>query len=545
VEPQALVHPDPGVTLGSNAWAIHGHRTADGRGMVANDMHLGLGLPNTWFRMQFVWHDDEGKEWRCIGVTLPGTPAMAVGSNGQVAWGVTAAQLDVSDQVLLESDPAHPDACRVGSEWIPFEIFREQIKIAGQSNVLAEVRWSPWGPVGTNILGQRVAFRWAMALPEAANFRLLEFERMATTRELLEKAPSCGLPWLNVLVADNAGNIGWTLGGRFPKRFGFGGSAPASWSDGEHGWNGWIEAGKTPSMVNPSNGALWSANNRALGSEEYRDLAGGDATDQGVRAGQIRDQLLGLTNATPADSLAIQLDDRALFLEPWQRLMVRTLRANTNQARVNDALALVSNWGQRAATNSAGYRLVRGFRHETLALLLAPVVTQCKSVSKQFKYLPGHHEGVAWDLLGARPLHLLPQPYASYDELLADAARRTLDRVPPERNMADWTWGDANRVRLRHPFGQAIPPLSRWLDLPQRQLPGDNNMPRVQSPAAGASERLVVSPGLESQGLFHMPGGQSGHFLSPFYAAGHSDWEEGRSAPLLPGSTKHRLKLVP
>jgi penicillin amidase len=70
-------------------------------------------------------------------------------------------------------------------------------------------------------------------------------------------------------------------------------------------------------------------------------------------------------------------------------------------------------------------------------------------------------------------------------------------------------------------------------------------MPRIQGPDFGASERLVVSPGVEERGIFHMPGGQSGHPLSPFYRRGHADWIYGRPSPLLAGRPIATLVLRP
>ena len=70
-------------------------------------------------------------------------------------------------------------------------------------------------------------------------------------------------------------------------------------------------------------------------------------------------------------------------------------------------------------------------------------------------------------------------------------------------------------------------------------------MPRIQAPSDGASQRLAVSPGREAEGYFHMPGGQSGHPLSPHYRDGHADWAEGRPAPFLPGETRDVLELRP
>jgi penicillin amidase len=110
---------------------------------------------------------------------------------------------------------------------------------------------------------------------------------------------------------------------------------------------------------------------------------------------------------------------------------------------------------------------------------------------------------------------------------------------------ASWTWGGRNTVRIRHPISLAVPQLAGWLDMATAQLPGASNMPRVQGPSFGASERFAVSPGREEDGYFHMPCGQSGHPLSPFYRAGHDAWVEGEPTPFLPGPTETTLTLVP
>ena len=127
---------------------------------------------------------------------------------------------------------------------------------------------------------------------------------------------------------------------------------------------------------------------------------------------------------------------------------------------------------------------------------------------------------------------------AAVDGLLESGERQGI-------KLADRTWGERNTTRIQHPLSFALPFLGRWLDVPPRQLPGDENMPRVQGPTFGASERLVVSPGHEEAGLFEMPVGQSGHPLSPYYRKGHEAWEEGKPTPFLPGPAVHTLRLVP
>jgi len=70
-------------------------------------------------------------------------------------------------------------------------------------------------------------------------------------------------------------------------------------------------------------------------------------------------------------------------------------------------------------------------------------------------------------------------------------------------------------------------------------------MPRVQRPSYGASQRMVAAPGHEDEAIFHMPGGQSGHPMSPHYRDSHAAWVAGEPTPLLPGDTVDTLVLKP
>lgn len=107
-------------------------------------------------------------------------------------------------------------------------------------------------------------------------------------------------------------------------------------------------------------------------------------------------------------------------------------------------------------------------------------------------------------------------------------------------------WGDRNRLAIAHPLARVLPrPLQHWLSAPSTPMPGDIHMPRIQGAAFGASERFVVSPGREARGILQMPGGASGHPLSPFFLAGHDAWVHGKASPFLPGPDAHRLTLVP
>ncbi|WP_172675024.1 penicillin acylase family protein, partial [Stenotrophomonas pictorum] len=299
--------------------------------------------------------------------------------------------------------------------------------------------------------------------------------------------------------------------------------------------------------VDPPDHRLWTANGRVLDGVALAD-AGDGGYDLGARAKQIRDGLFAREHFTEQDLLAIQLDDRAVLMERWWKLLRQTV-GHSDDPALQRLEAASRQWQGRASTDSVSYRMARGFRSLLMdnlqGALLAPAREQLGD-----RYLAprlAQFEGVLWPLLDQRPPHLLPPPYESWEALLATSARQLeKDLAQQGPDLAQRNWGERNTAAICHPVSAALPrPLKSWLCMPGEPLAGDGDMPRVAGPKFGASQRMVVSPGHEGEGIVHMPGGQSGHPLSPFWGAGHDDWVEGRSSPFLPGRTAHSLRLSP
>jgi penicillin amidase len=533
--------------LGSNNWAVAAAHTTHGGALLADDMHLGIAVPNTWYRTQLVWKDGD-VERRMIGVTLPGTPAVVVGSNTNVAWGFTNAEGDWIDLVVLETDPKDSEVYATPDGPRRFAHDKETIKVKGGADESVDVVSTRWGPViDKDHRGRPRALHWTAYEPEGVNFGLTQLERAGTLDEAIAAANRAGIPPQNFVCADRTGRIGWTVMGAMPRRVGYDGRRPVSWADGSRRWDGWLSPDEHPRVVDPPGGRIWTANNRIVGGADAIRL-GETSFDLGARAGQIRDDLLRLDKATEGDMLKVQLDDRALFLERWRDLLLRSLTPEAVAGKPGRAelRALAEAWGGRAAVDSAGYRLVRAFRLRVQKDALSPLVAPAQEADERFELsrIP-RTEGPLWTLVTERPVHLLDPRFASWDELLLSAADAVIDehaRLGPR--LAERTWGERNTARIRHPLSRAVPSLARFLDMPAEPLPGDSNMPRFQSPESGASERLAVSPGREAEGLFHMPSGQSGHPLSPHYRDGHEAWARGKAMPFLPGPTVHTLTLA-
>jgi penicillin G amidase len=565
---------EPRLSPGSNAFAVSGIHTVTGAAMLANDMHLSLNVPHIWYRAVLKWTDPSGIAHRVAGVTLPGLPAVVAGSNGHIAWGETNSYADTSDVVLVDTEVTAHALYRTPHGWTGIQERSNPIKVKGKDVVPFIARWTEWGPVIGELQDNRYpALRWNAHDAESTNLNFMELETARTVDEAMVIAHRAGMPNENLVVADEAGSIAWTITGTLPRRVGFDGRQPLSWAFGDRKWDGWLKGEEIPVIKIPgtntpptdppaaanaamkkltAEGILWTANQRLVGGAALANL-GDNGYEGGARATQIRDGLRKLVTsgkkATPADLLAIQLDDRALYLERWQKVLLAVLSdeavaENRLRTEMRDAVRL---WTGRASTDSAAYRLVRSFHQKLADRAFEPFIEKARETYPDFNYNQFHFDDALWRLVQEKPARLLNTAHKSWEELMLAAADDVIAEVDKAGlPVSRFTWGARNTLRMRHPFSHVLPGLlGRFLDMPAEPLPGDNDMPRVQAPDFGASERMVVSPGHENEGILHMPGGQSGNPLSPYYRAGHDPWVKGEPTPFLPGPTQHTLTLQP
>lgn len=534
---------------GSNNWAVAGSLTGHGGALLANDMHLGFGLPNIWYRARMSWPQAGGRR-SVVGVTLPGTPALVAGSNGRVAWGFTNSYGDWVDLVVLDRDPADSTRYRTPAGWRTLRSVDEVIEVSGAPSDTLEVIESIWGPVwATDTRGRSLVLRWTAHDTAAVNLNLRHLESADDVEAVLAQAGRLGMPQQNLICADDRGHIAWTIAGPIPNRVGWDGRLPVSWADGCCRWDGYLDPARQPSIVDPAEGRLWSANNRVTSGEDLR-LIGDGGYGLGARARQIRDDLRALDHPVEKDMLAVQLDDRSVFMDLWRELLLGTLQRHPPEPGTGRALCLEQvrdHWSGRASIESVAYELVFDFSFNCVDLVYETLIKNLYGKDPDFQVweLP-YRLALTWRVLASRPPNLLPPMFDDWDDLILSAVDWTMKPVVESgRPLTDFAWGERNRVRVVHPFVHVMPKLARWLAAPADPLPGGSFMPRVQHRSSGASERLVVSPGREESGLFHMPGGQSGHPWSPYFLAGHEAWAEGRATPLLPGRPQHRLELLP
>lgn len=531
---------DPPLTgaAASNQWAAGPSRTAGGAAIVANDPHLGLGLPNVFYRSELLWPDGAAR-----GVGIPGVPGIMIGATDDLAWGVTVAYADQSDWVVVETQGADRDRYRVPDGTEPFVLETERIRVRGRNEpVELEVRKTRWGPVvERDGLGRPLALRATWLEPDGIDLEVLELMLARSVAEGVETLSRWEGPALNWMLVDTAGETGWIANGPLPERSGFDGSSPQSWADGSRGW---IGRQAPPTLLNPQEGVLFTANNRTLPADAADGL--GRMWMRPLRAKRIAELLSQDEPFDEAEFLAMQLDTRAEGYELIRDIALEALPPDEPDRLLASVRDAVARWNGRADAEQSGFRLLHVFYRALLERVLSPLLTPALEADPDFVYRWPLADEPLRRLLEERPPHLLPAGFEDWRDflrrVLVDAVREL--EADPTRPDAAVPWGRVNRLDAGHPMA-ALPGLGRWLRLEPVPQPGSSVSVRVATPSRGAVIRMVVSPQRPEAGVLQMSGGQSGHFLSRNFRDQQPQWESGGPAPFLAAETVDRFTLTP
>ena len=437
--------------------------------------------------------------------------------------------------MVVEVDPDDPRSYRDGEDWHRFTTRTEVIEVAGSDPVFFEVDRTVWGPVvGEDDEGRPLALRWVAQDPVAIDLGLLDVLRARSVDEVLDLGPDCGVPHQNLLVADEEGRIGWTIMGRVPRRVGLAGDRPRSWADSSVGWDGWLAPEEVPRVVREDDGRLWTANAR-VGSEQAQRVLGDGGFAVGARARRIRDLLLARSRFGEEDLLAVQLDVRSELMEAWFHRLRDLVEATPESEKRAEVLGLLEGWTGRAEVGSVAYRLTRAWRARVSERILAALGIE--GVART--------EVLVGALLATRP-PWVPGDHEDWRQFERAALEEVLEEGGGPAGWSSRTWGRRNTTRIAHLLSAALPGwLRARIDLPAREIPGDHWLPRVSGPTFGASQRMVVAPGREEDGILHLPGGPNAHPFSPFRTGDYEEWTRGEPVPLLPGPVRHARVLTP
>lgn len=520
----------PGPSVGSNSWAVRGNRTATGSPILANDTHLGLFMPSSWYATALHSGDLD-----VVGYSFVGSPGIVIGHNRQIAWGITDLVGDVQDFYMEKLDDSdHPQRYEFKGKWREVGKQTETIEVKGGPPVALEVISTHHGPLVSRLGGrfrypQPLALAWTGDKCQTAIGAVLALNRAKNWNEFRSALHLWDGPDMNFIYADRDGNIGYQATGLIPIRSAnHQGSVPVPGWTGEYEWKGNIPAEDLPSKLNPASGTIVAANQKAV-SDHFRYHLGYEFADP-FRAVRIQQILNGNARLGIEDAKKMQADDYDLPAKELLPYLAAVKPANDLVAR---ALKEIQSWNFHCSLNETGPAIFQTWYR----FLVRDTVGDELGTKLMDEYMEYYwvHTPVMIRLL-KQPNHPLfddtrtPQ-VETRDDIVQRSFREAVDWLSKRygSDPEQWKWGKMHTLTFRHrPLGLAeIPIVSNLFNY--GPLP-DTGCDRFTINAAwftlddpehpfiaegGPSQRIIMDLSSWDNALAVNSTGQSGHLFNP------------------------------
>jgi penicillin G amidase len=535
----AMTPPLPSTPQGaSNAWVVSGDHTDSGLPILANDPHLGLGLPSLWYLAHM-----ETPAFVRTGATVPGVPFVILGHNNRVAWGFTATQSDQQD-VFIErvSDDGEMYQSPDGT-MVPFTRRQEAISIFGQADEVLTIRETGHGPVISDLVGEiRSVTGAGTVLTLSATFllptdttpdALMGINAATNWSSFVSELESFQSPQVNLVYADTAGTVGFVSPGLVPIRNGGRGRFPVPGWNTQYAWNDFVSFDDLPRSVSPPEGQIVSANNRIV-SDDYPYFISDDWAPP-YRAKRIFQLLDAFAPLSVSDMEGIQRDSVSEMARELLPFMTALAPRNPKAA---EAISRLARWDGSMSKNGVEplvfYAWLRELNRAIYSDELDELFPQAFGLRPKFilNVLRDEHQWCD---------DITTQDTETCEQILEGALVRALSQL---RTMgADGKpvrrWGEVHQAALRHPLFSQLPVISEFWG--ERRVPVDGGNYTVNRAATrtansaapyedihGAGFRAVYDLADLSQSSFVVSTGQSGNPLSEHYDDMLSRWAEGK-----------------
>ena len=468
--------------VGSNNWVVSGERTRSGKPILANDPHLGFGMPSIWFINGL--HCEEVSDacpWNVVGVTFPGAPAVILGHNARIAWGATNVNPDTQDLFQIDVDTTDPDGHYIhDGQRLAFNVRHERIEVGGGSPVEFDVRSTVHGVVLSDVDerledGPVLALRWtSTAEVDLTIESFLRINQADDFEEFRAAFDDYNSPSQNFVYADVDGHIGYVLPGLIPLRAGPDGLRVRDGGSGDEEWTGYVPREDLPWQLDPEGGQIVTANNAPVDGA-YPHWIGGE-WDPGYRAARITELLAAAGGRLTLDKMReIQTDTYVLRAD---RIVPRIL-ATSPEPQTDDGrllLARIEDWDHECDVDSYG---CAAYMAVELAVQRAIFDDELGPLARDYVGTP-----VAWEALinvlsesispwwtagvpGAEPV----EPGRRVAEAIESAGADLRAAFGEPEN---WTWGNVHQVTFKESTlgSSGLLPLELYFNAQPRAAPG-------------------------------------------------------------------------
>ena len=571
---------------GSNNWVVSGKHTASGKPLLANDPHLAIQNPTSFYMLHLQAEDG----LHAAGATFPGVPFILIGHNEKIAWGVTTVRGDVAD--IYTEQIKGTFVTRDGKK-IPVTTRKEVVRIRLEGGSVADamdqeitIETVPDGVLISNIPdlpltptafgGNRVRARWTgMAITrEVEAFYLLnKAGDLAGFKDALTRFD---VGAQNLVCITSGGDIGYFARALYPIREKIDPAHPPWFvlpSVGYDFTGKFIPDSSVPQSFNPAKGYIVTANNDPVGNTKDDNPLNdtyylGPLFANGFRAGQIthllEQHIKAGTKLEPKHMKEIQLDhhsriaDRLVpkLLAAWDAAKGADLKTSPRLAAfagkkdLEEAIGVVKAWDREAKVDSAGAAVFhvwvplvgrRIVRDEVPSLVydLAVPAHSDVLVRPLVFLLDGRTPPSGNNLIDDRTTVGVVETWQEICLLGLQDAVQHLKRVFPNTALGKLQWGALHRVKPSNEYGRkfTIGPFPRnggigTVDVSAFELSGgkDGWIRDDLESYHGPNLRIVSRIGKDGRpsAEFIMPCGQSGVPGSSHFGDMMQDWLQGR-----------------
>jgi len=516
---------------GSNNWVVSGEKTASGTPILADDPHLGLSTPSIWYQMHL-----NSPEQNVSGVIFAGIPGIILGHNDDIAWGVTNVGPDVQDLYIEIPNPDNPTQFRYDGKWEQAEVRDESIKVKDGDTVDFEVVVTRHGPIMTNLAFKdteptaQFAMQWTALQPTAELSAILGFNKAKSWNKFEKALEDFKAPAQNFVFASKDGTIAYKANGHIPIRKQGDGQLPVPGDSSDYGWEGFIPWDELPTIINPKEGFIATANNEVIGEEYPYHIT--DFWAQPYRFERIKEVLAANDSITVEDMMQLQMDQQNLYAREFLPNLLASIKAKDHDGKYADIIKLLEEWDMIDAKDS-GAPLV----FHILMVKLQEVLFKGQMPEDMYKLMSGKFN-ITDQLLrkayaGNKSIWMEEQ--GGVDTTVYKAFELTVAHLEDQfgQNVSKWQWGDFHQLTFDHTLGSASPILAAYFNAKKVPIGGSKvTVQAADNDAAGnvdhgASWRFVVDAG-DLSSAYHIVGpGQSGHVKSDWYQDQVMDWASG------------------
>jgi len=507
---------------GSNNWVAAGTKTRSGRPILCNDPHLGLNLPSLWYEMQITT-----KSINAYGVSFPGAPAIIIGFNDSIAWGVTNAARDVRDYYRIQFKDASQTEYFFNGEWKKATLQTEDYLIRGGEAFRETVAYTVFGPVmydqhysggGRLSHAESLAVQWKAqeGSNELKTFYLLN--RSANYQDYLAAIRDFKCPGQNFVFAGKNGDIAIWQQGEFPAKWKRQGDFIMPGTDSSYTWRESVPQQENPHLLNPAHGFVSSANQKPADTTYPYYLGGSYDVYRGLIINRF---LSGMEDITISDMQRLQTNNYNVFAETALPFLFKHLKENELDAEDRKYLAIVKQWNWFNDPEEKGptifttwFELLEQFIwNDELAQAPAPVIKP-----EPYTLIDALKKDSAFSFID----NINTPELESLEDRVTQAFRKAVAYLAAKEGEGSLAWGKYKDTGIRHLL--RLEPLSRF----HINAGGGLNIINATKQYQGPSWRMIVQLTDKTEAFGVYPGGQSGNPGSRYYDNFIEDWTAGK-----------------